>query len=259
MASLDNSQWQLTADTPILCRLEHVIPRFGKAVFTRAAGRALNLELISTRRFAGGLPVDLVSESANWKALQTSQVVASMKTSGSRTLIKISPTVAQRAYADLRSGRQPGFSFKGDGVVLVSLSSVRFRRAEDSFSECRARLHPYNFADIRVSHIHFDVNQEFPHLAEEKTAFNRMFDYLEIDDSISEILVTGHSDVIGEACFNERLSEGRAWYVYDLLVARGIDASMLRVDFAGETRPISKGLNKEALAANRRVTVGMRR
>ena len=259
ISSIEDSQWQLTSDSPILCRLEHVIPRFGKAVFTQAAGRKLALELVSTRRFASGLPVDLVSEPAGWQSMRPSQLMASLKTRAGDPVVKVPAAATQLAYADLRSGRQPGFSFSGDDAMLVSLSTVRFQTAEESFSACRARLHPLNFDDIRVSHIHFDANQEFPRLAEEKSAFNRMFAYLKIDDSISEILVTGHSDVMGEACVNERLSEGRAWYVYDLLVARGIDASMLRVDFAGESRPLSKGLKKESLAANRRVSVELRR
>ena len=86
-----------------------------------------------------------------------------------------------------------------------------------------------------------------------------MFDYLQIDDAISEIVITGHTDNTGLACYNEGLSERRAWYVYDLLVARGIDSSLLRVDYAGESRPASKGSNKKARAANRRVTVELRR
>ena len=86
-----------------------------------------------------------------------------------------------------------------------------------------------------------------------------MLDYLKIDNAISEIVVTGHADNTGLACYNEGLSERRAWYVYDLLVARGIDSRLLRVDYAGEQKPVRKGNSKRNLAANRRVTVELRR
>jgi outer membrane protein OmpA-like peptidoglycan-associated protein len=72
-------------------------------------------------------------------------------------------------------------------------------------------------------------------------------------------VVTGHADHTGLACYNEGLSERRAWYVYDLLIARGIDSRLLRVDYQGEQKPASKGGKKSSLAANRRVTVELRR
>ena len=86
-----------------------------------------------------------------------------------------------------------------------------------------------------------------------------MFNYLQIDNAISEIVVTGHADNTGLACYNDGLSERRAWYVYDLLIARGIDSKLLRVDYAGEQKPARSGSKKKALAANRRVTVELRR
>ena len=90
-------------------------------------------------------------------------------------------------------------------------------------------------------------------------AFNRMLNYLQIDNAISEVVVTGHADHNGLACYNKGLSERRARYVYDLLVARGIDSRLLRLEYQGEHNPASKGNKKNSLANNRRVTVELRR
>lgn len=54
MAAMEDSEWTLTDDSAILCRAEHPIPRFGKAIFSQEAGRGLRLELISRLAFKRG-------------------------------------------------------------------------------------------------------------------------------------------------------------------------------------------------------------
>ena len=167
--------------------------------------------------------------------------------------------MAERTFYELREGYQPGFLFYDDTPLMASLSTVRFGEVEAEFEQCVARLYGDNFEDVRVSSIHFEPDNEFASLREEESAFTRMFEYLQIDNAISEIVVTGHTDNTGLACYNDGLSERRAWYVYDLLIARGIDSKLLRVDYAGEQKPVRRGSKKNALAANRRVTVVLRR
>ena len=154
---------------------------------------------------------------------------------------------------------QPGFLFYEDAPLIASLSTVRFGESEAAFSRCVGKLHQRNFQDVRISSIHFEPDHEFASLREERGAFVDMLDYLEVDDSVSEIVVTGHTDNTGLACYNEGLSERRAWYVYDLLITLGIEADLLRVEYAGEFDPAFRGSGTKALAANRRVTVELRR
>jgi outer membrane protein OmpA-like peptidoglycan-associated protein len=130
---------------------------------------------------------------------------------------------------------------------------------EALFNRCVGQLYERNFDDVRLSSIHFEPDNEFASIRQEETAFTRMLEYLKVDNAVSEIVVTGHADNTGLACYNEGLSERRAWYVYDLLVARGIDTSLLRVSYAGESEPVSKGSSNKSRAANRRVTVELRR
>ena len=258
-ASMDVSQWTLVENSPIVCRIEHQIPRFGRAVFTQEAGRGLRLELVTTRRFAKGINVELRSEANPWNTSATRAVLARFETSGRKGLFKIPAVVAEQAYLELGRGFQPGFLFYDDQPMIASLSSVRFGEVETEFNQCVAGLYRHNFNDVRISSIHFEPDSEFASIGEEESAFVDMLDYLEVDNAISEIVVTGHTDNTGLACYNDGLSERRAWYVYDLLIARGIDAKLLRVDYAGEKNPARKGSNRRSLAANRRVTVELRR
>ncbi|MDH3635316.1 MAG: OmpA family protein [Gammaproteobacteria bacterium] len=258
-ASMDVSQWTLSQNSAIGCRIEHQIPRFGRAVFTQEAGRGLKLELDTSHRFAKGINVELRSEANAWNASGTRAVLARFETSGRKGLFKIPSTIAEQAYFELRKGYQPGFLFYDDQPMIASLSSVRFGEVETEFNQCVARLYRHNFNDVRVSSIHFEPDNEFASIREEESAFVNMLDYLKVDSAISEIVVTGHTDNTGLACYNDGLSERRAWYVYDLLIARGIDSKLLRVDYVGEQNPARNGSNKKSLAANRRVTVELRR
>jgi outer membrane protein OmpA-like peptidoglycan-associated protein len=74
------------------------------------------------------------------------------------------------------------------------------------------------------------------------------------------IAIEGHTDSIGSAAANRRLSEARAASVADALVKAGIDRHRLRTRGFGETRPIAPNTiggrdNAEGRAKNRRVEV----
>ena len=259
LATMDTSNWTLTQNSVISCQIEHQIPRFGSAIFTQEAGRGLRLELKTQHKFVKGINVELRSEANTWNASKTRAVLARFETSGRKQMFKIPTAVAEQIYYELREGYQPGFLFYDEHPLIASLSTVRFGEVESEFEQCVAQLYDDNFEDVRVSSIHFEPDNEFASLREEGSAFTRMFNYLQIDNAISEIVVTGHTDNTGLACYNDGLSERRAWYVYDLLIARGIDSKLLRVDYAGEQRPVYRSSKKKALAANRRVTVELRR
>ncbi|MBI3045017.1 MAG: OmpA family protein [Betaproteobacteria bacterium] len=54
------------------------------------------------------------------------------------------------------------------------------------------------------------------------------------------ILATGHTDRIGTAAYNQKLSERRAEAVKDYLVSKGIEANRIHAEGKGETEPITK-------------------
>lgn len=73
------------------------------------------------------------------------------------------------------------------------------------------------------------------------------------------VLVTGHTDKIGSAAYNQKLSERRANMVKDYLVTKGVDSSRLKAIGKGETMPVVEctGVRGKALIKclqpNRRV------
>jgi len=270
MATLDNSSWVMTESTVLVCKLEHKIPQFGKAVFYQQAGRKMGLSLITQRQYPKDLAVDFRAVTASWKPQQSESMLASMKTTGFHDILKINQQQANDAFFGLYQGSLPSFFFYDDKdsnydhknselPIRVSLSMVRFRQALSEFETCVSKLHPDNFWDVRMTKVHFDHDEEFPKEQEEELVFKRMLAYLKVDPSIKSIRILGHADKTGSDCYNDNLSERRASYVYDLLIQNNVDFRKLSLQYYGEHQPLSKGDSLSALADNRRVSVILER
>jgi len=69
----------------------------------------------------------------------------------------------------------------------------------------------------------------------------------------STISVEGHTDNVGNAAANKKLSEQRAKAVLDYLVSRGVDKKRLKSVGYGLTKPVADNKTEEGRAKNRRV------
>jgi OOP family OmpA-OmpF porin len=82
---------------------------------------------------------------------------------------------------------------------------------------------------------------------------------------IERIVLVGHTDRLGDADYNQHLSQQRATTVRDHLVARGIDATLFTVEGRGSREPIKSCADSlpraaliQCLQDNRRVEVEIR-
>lgn len=71
------------------------------------------------------------------------------------------------------------------------------------------------------------------------------------------ISINGHTDDVGSAEYNQKLSERRALAVHDYLVEAGLDEAILTVEGFGKSQPLVEGTSDEARAKNRRVELGI--
>lgn len=67
--------------------------------------------------------------------------------------------------------------------------------------------------------------------------------------------IIGHTDNVGSAAYNQRLSEDRARSVAEYLAGQGILPARLLVAGMGESQPIASNATPEGRARNRRVTI----
>ncbi len=71
----------------------------------------------------------------------------------------------------------------------------------------------------------------------------------------AHITLIGHTDNVGSAEYNQRLSEGRVKSVKAELVKRGIDADRINTIGKGESEPVADNSTAEGRAENRRVEI----
>ena len=72
---------------------------------------------------------------------------------------------------------------------------------------------------------------------------------------IDSMTITGHTDSVGSAASNQRLSERRAEAVKSYLVAKGVDGSKIKTVGRGLTQPVADNKTPQGRAQNRRVDV----
>ncbi|MBA3035076.1 MAG: OmpA family protein [Desulfobacterium sp.] len=71
----------------------------------------------------------------------------------------------------------------------------------------------------------------------------------------TRIQIGGHTDSIGEADYNQKLSERRADGVKTALVGKGVSAARISAIGYGENKPIANNVNEAGRQQNRRVEI----
>ncbi|MCB2221423.1 MAG: OmpA family protein [Bacteroidetes bacterium] len=103
---------------------------------------------------------------------------------------------------------------------------------------------------IVLNNIFFDFNKAT--LTDESLAeLDRVFKLLEETPKL-KIEMSGHTDNIGSASYNQKLSEERAKAVVDYLVRKGISSSRLTYKGYGMTQPVASNETAEGRQQNRR-------
>ncbi len=73
--------------------------------------------------------------------------------------------------------------------------------------------------------------------------------------SMRHVHVEGHTDAVGDAQYNQQLSENRAITVADYLVDQGLERSRVDARGFGERYPIADNESRKGRALNRRVEI----
>lgn len=209
----------------------------------------LNLSLMSSKKlfsFSG-----IVSEQKSDKVVPAAIAVYEAGDSEPR----------QIAYADTTSGRYK-VSLDSAGPFLLELTATGyFFQNQTVYFSVDSTLLVRNFAmqpmdagaRIVVENILFNTGK----------ATLRSESFVELDKLVRllnenpqvRIEVSGHTDNVGSASLNKRLSKERALSVKNYLQLKGIDAARIEYEGYGFDRPIEPNTTEAGRAANRRVEI----
>ncbi|NPA81353.1 MAG: OmpA family protein [Epsilonproteobacteria bacterium] len=98
--------------------------------------------------------------------------------------------------------------------------------------------------------IHFDFDKAIIR-DEDKPKIDKIIEILKKEPTYKAV-VAGHTDSIGPASYNMKLSKRRAEALKAYMVAHGISPDRIKLEWYGETRPIASNATPEGRALNRR-------
>lgn len=262
-ATIEQSRWLLSENSPIQCQLEHDIPNFGKAVFRSEAGKALNMDFeLSMLRLPDNYGLaEVLSVPPHWRPGEVTKSVASMK------LLKqfngdLPKKTAWTLLTELEQGFSPTFYYADwhspYDKVVAALNPVQFLNQYQAFSQCLAALLPYSFEDIAFTVLVYESGGD-KLSRESQRRLNQIADYLRHDAEIESIALQGYTDSFGGRWMNEQLSIKRAENIKAFFVAAGVAEERIQLEGFGERRHVASNETSLGRAVNRRVVVQMAR
>lgn len=148
-------------------------------------------------------------------------------------------------------GKDYAFNVNRRGYLFYSENFSLKDKESDSTYNIDIALQPIETnATIVLRNIFFDFNQ-YNLKAESQVELDRIVQLMK-DNPTLRIQINGHTDNIGKAADNLRLSENRAQEVVKYLTQKGVQAERLSFKGFGATQPVADNTTEENRAKNRR-------
>jgi outer membrane protein OmpA-like peptidoglycan-associated protein len=260
-AALHEAEWQVSVSRQE-CRLVQEIPYYGRAVFSRKAGRELEFSLSVKQYAPQGAVAHLQSLPPAWIHTAAALDLGEVNTAQGNTPLVLPEPQARRVLAELEKGMVPTLTYKdwGDNRdnVVVAVSAINLRKSLPPFLDCLNGLLPDDFNDVRASTIRFDLASASLAPADRRR-LERVAHYLLADETVKGLRLVGHTDSLGFRTANHRLSVRRTAVVRDFLVHLGIPAERIQVEHQGEKNPRFTNRTDAGRANNRRVELTLLR
>ncbi|USH01607.1 OmpA family protein [Grimontia kaedaensis] len=257
------SVWKVAVDTPIECRIEHMIPNYGMATFTSRASKKINLDFeLEMRRPMGETQnVSLISMPPVWFAGEPAEYIDRLRFYKQFNGY-VDGQTAWSMLSELENGRYPTFSFKEwqsrGKRVDIALSSVAFQQPYNEFSSCVAGLLPYSFEDIAFTVLHYNENGDELNKAS-MARLAQIAEFVRYSPDIDLVLMATYTDGRGAKAANQRMSEVRAEKLEEYFMSLGLPKDRIQVEAYGERRPIAENESPIGRNKNRRVVISLGR
>ena len=162
-----------------------------------------------------------------------------------------SDSIDGKYILSLPLGVNYGVSVKKEGYLYYS---ENFNIPENAEAQTINQVIPLSKIEVNqiivLKNIFFDVNKTTLK-PESATEIENAYKLL-VENPTIEIEISGHTDNVGAAAYNKRLSEGRAAAVVNALKDKGIDPSRMKSVGYGPDKPVASNKTESGRAENRR-------
>lgn len=259
VASLEDSQWRVSQNSPVACRLEHDIPMYGKAIFSSQASKDHNLNFILDMWMKPDQVTNarLMSRAPNWRPGVRSKPITTLKYQKYFNG-EVPKRAAWSMLAELERGMEPTFYYADwynqSNKIAVGLSTVNFGRTFREFKSCLANLLPYSFEDIAFTVLNYEFGgTELTRFSKQQLA--RVQEYLSYDNEVELVLIDAYTDSYGGRSVNKRTSVKRADSIKEFFLAKGIPQQRIHTMGHGEARHVASNTTVDERSRNRRVVI----
>ncbi|MGI8952323.1 MAG: OmpA family protein [Chitinophagaceae bacterium] len=154
-------------------------------------------------------------------------------------------------FITLPVGKNYTFTVNRKGYLFYSDVFALANKNPDSTYEKNIALNPVTLnASVTLKNIQFDFDS-YQLQPVSLIELDKLIQLMNDNPSI-KILISGHTDNIGNEADNSKLSTNRAKAVVDYLVSKGIDVKRLQYKGLGASKPIADNSTEEGRAKNRR-------
>jgi len=264
-APFDHAKWELKS-SKLQCMITHKIPGYGEAIFETKAGKRQTFTLETILRQFKAKNAKIVDATPNWKNKGYNRghkkILASVKVSASNQPIHLSKLTSYEMLSALAEGREPYIKInkvtQGDPDRVV-LSSTGFKKTYRDYLTCVDNLVLYSYEKIKKSTFFFHSGSlALPEIV--KAKLDAIIEYVNQDENIHRIHLTGHSDSRGGYLINRQLANERMWAVKDYMVmVGGVNPDIFTMKGYSDRMPIAPNKTKAGRAKNRRVELKLYR
>lgn len=259
---IEDSSWRYEGSA-YGCSLVHEVPYYGEAIFRTRAGMDSSFYLSAMApRFKSGQALMILQPPA-WRHNLHSQDLGFVTVDQGHRPVTLESKLTERLLAELNVGyeveltRMPWYG--AESATRVYVSPIGFRDVYKYYLDCLADLLPVNFEQIEKTSVYFGSGRFEPIPGEQRQKLDNIVRYSEVDPSVKQFYVDGHTDSVGTRADNFILAENRAKQVSDYLVGKGLPAEKITVRWHGERYPATDNATVEGRSQNRRVTVRLER
>ncbi|WP_373184722.1 OmpA family protein [Halopseudomonas sp.] len=254
---MEEVEWSVEGDK-FECRLTQPVSGYGDAVFVRRAGERPVFELKAWNNLMRPGQAQLYNDAPMWQPNARARLLGYTAVSDDQVVIRVPQQQAGQMLAGLADGLHPTIQraawANAVEPVRVVVSSIGYRQAWADFQKCSAGLLPMNFDQVSNSVVSF-ASGGTRLTGDAKQLLDTALEYIEADDDISEIVLEGHSDNVGNRLDNRELARQRALTVRNYLMERGVEEEMFNMRFHGDRYPVASNRSEAGRAKNRRVTL----